>query len=246
MKVPPQPKNESPLATAHKLRWPKHCIRVTVLPHANRARIYLQSLGFELWDLLRLWRVKYCRRDPTSYPPVFDRIVVPFFDDENLLKRRYGPIWKFSGWQALSPREAGSLEPPTGITPEGMAASGKLYGLQTAIPSDCPVVIVDSVVDVWRLGFDAVSTFGMPMSHAQEDKIVALFRGRPVVVASKRDADEEKEYIAHRLTDKRTAVDDPSPVQVIHLPALSELFDKRRRAATWKMVRETIQRQDTH
>ena len=212
-------RSESPPLKPKKLSLPESCIPVCDLPRNHPAREYLESREFDLDELSELWHVCYCSRDPESSPEIFQRIIIPIYrqKDRFALDAAELPDWQLAGWQARSLTANPASKFPKYLSAAGMPKSSLLYGLPHSLDGDGPVAITEGVTDVWRLGGDAVATFGKSMSTQQENHIVSLFQGRPLVVAYDQDAVEERKKVCTRLRNARASMYDEAPVKIVRL-----------------------------
>jgi DNA primase len=121
-----------------------------------------------------------------------------------------------------------------------MSKSGLLYGLPNAIRGTGPVVLVEGVTDVWRLGRDAVATFGKTLSVRQTQQMVALFEARPIVVAYDADASEQSRKACSQLRSGRQALGDEAPVVIATLPRRYEDIGDCSRKIARKIVNRAV------
>lgn len=169
-------------------------------PNAEPGRAYLESRGFALEEISEIWEVRYCpKTSGLSYAPPKSLIIpvescqIPLGSTE--------PEFGLAGWQArnLTP----SPSEPKYFTMPGMRVNRHLYGILEAADGEGPLVVVEGVTDVWRLGPNGIATFGKSMSSQQRQLLIRLAVDRPIVVMYDRDAAGEGDRVAGSLRQLR-------------------------------------------
>ena len=208
---------------------------------ATRARDYLMSRGFDPTEIVALWGATYCATSPGSLPRVYDRIVIPV----HALRQRLGagatPAREVfvAGWQA---REIGNTPGSRAkyLSMKGMRKSHLLYGLPRAVEGSGPLVLVEGPTDVWRLGGNAVATFGKTMSPSQVALLLQYFARRPIVVMLDRDARAESQTATGLIRAGRRQWNDSAPVICAEPPdGMQDIGDCSREQA-WNTIRGLV------
>lgn len=144
---------------------------------------YLENRGFDI-DYVASWGVQVAwipypiqgEEIPMKYPI----LIVPVY--------QYGHYWFWQGRLVpVDGTEHGDLERrATGefyskyYIPRGAKKNWALYNLDNA-EKFSEVAIVEGVTDVWRIGDNAVATFGKQLSPAQKKTLRDRFRGKRLV-----------------------------------------------------------------
>jgi hypothetical protein len=170
-----------------------HLFTLSSLAPDHPTRAYLESRGFDVAELERLWGVAWC-----VYPVT----------NERMLNRIYVPVvmgGELVGWQGRYPAE---LDWKTSNTPKyynapRMPKNQLLYNFDLARRQPAAVV-VEGVTDAWRVGPCAVALFGKSASDAQVRLLVSGWYGKPIVVLLDADAAAEAEGLRVRLARLHT------------------------------------------
>lgn len=201
-------------------------VPLTELPKAHPGLKYLRKRGFDPASLTEIWRVRFCEENRETYPQFADpRLVIPIYtpkprlgEQSNRRKRL-----RLAGWQARlirsQPHTESTRKVPKYLTARGMRRNDLLYGLPQALKADGPVVLVEGVTDVWRLGPGAVALFGKTISTAQCRLLQRHFADRPVVILLDADAQQEAAEIQKRLSSGQRAAGGSTAVVVGRVPA---------------------------
>jgi hypothetical protein len=180
-------------------------------PLSHQACEYLTARGFDPLVIEAHWGVGYCLISPNSEPRIYSRLVIPIHAIRETICAGGSDLVYLAGWQA---REIVEVDRPSPkyLSMKGMRKSCLLYGLPQAIESDGPVVVVEGVTDVWRLGTNGVAAFGKVLHPSQIALIIRHFAGRPLVVFFDADAHDDAVVTAHQIRVKRREWGDSSPV----------------------------------
>lgn len=160
------------------------------LPKNHPSIVYLQSRGYDPYELERLYGISYCESvfDKTYYP-LTNRIFIPIFMKGNLVgwQGRYigDPDWKHSRVQKY-------------FNLRGMSKKDMLYNFDSAVAQNV-IVIVEGAADVWRIGPGAVALLGSDMAENQKHLIREGFVNKPVAVFLDADAVDKSVAIANSL-----------------------------------------------
>jgi DNA primase len=121
-----------------------------------------------------------------------------------------------------------------------MKKSRLLYGLPAALNTAGPVVVVEGVTDVWRLGTNAVAIFGKTLSMNQRDLILRHFACREIVVFLDADATQDAGNAWSALHSARAASSDVTPVVVVRPPAGLKDVGECDREDAWKWIKSAL------
>lgn len=191
--------------------WPTKAIPLHRLRQGHPARRYLEQRQFDTKLLGQKWGVCYCE---PSEKPYGSRILMPIRTLKSNLRNAH--IEQLVGWQA---RALPPVQQPKYRNSRGLRKSDVLYALPEAVKSEGPVVLVEGVTDVWRLGSNAVALLGKFMSDRQGTLIARHFAGRPLVVLLDRDAHADAQSIREKILRSRQAGNDDTRVEIGVLPA---------------------------
>ena len=183
------------------------------LDNTHPAVSYLLGRGFSPARLSAVYGVGYSARDESARPKIYDpRIVMPIYGlGASTTGQGRRPL-VLAGWQA---RSIGSMTPPGApkyLTAAGTRKGAVLYGLPLARITRGPVMLVEGVSDVWRVGPNAMALLGRSISQCQLQLLLAHFKGRPVVIWLDEDAQDAAREMAQRLRRARGAAKDRAPV----------------------------------
>ena len=201
-------------APAQAILFPPECVRLDYLGLDHPASQYLIARGFDPHALARQWGVCYCSASMVAVPTIRHRIVVPIVRPSPF-SMPGGPPGIFAGWQARTVNDA---DQPKYLTAQGLRKSEIFYGLPSAVHSTGPIVIVEGVTDVWRLGTNAIAPLGRTLSLAQEQVLRGYFPGRPIVLMLDADAEDQARKACASLRRARTAAAGDNRVVVAQLP----------------------------
>lgn len=167
---------------------PENIVPLSKLPLNHPANDYLLSRKFNPIYLSERYGISYCYMPDLIYHKAFDRIVIPIYQDN-----------KLRGWQA---RFIGN--PPAGIpkyyNSPGIIFSNLLYGLQYLEAFVPFIILVEGVMDVWRIGAPAVASFGTHLSNNQLQEI--LKRTKKLIILWDGDAQEKAEKLKNQIKNK--------------------------------------------
>jgi len=228
--VPPQsPMPESPEID---VRLPV-CLPLSD-PIASMAANYLWSRGFDPVELVDRWGIAYCPISPHSSPRIINRIIIPV----HTLRIHLDTLWNqavLGGWQAREISDSPGQSPKY-LSMQGMKKSRLLYGLPQASLTEGPVILVEGVTDVWRLGSHAVAIFGKSLSAQQRSLLTAHFHRRPIIVMFDLDAQREAILAANAIREARREWNDPAPVVIGQLPPGAGDIGEATRESAWEAI----------
>lgn len=184
-------------------------------PSSIRGTDYLRSRGFDIHELSNSWQIQYCVNCRSSSPQIYDRIVIPIYEyrQEELTGQCNVNL---AGWQARTVDSYNSQ--CKYLFMSGFRKQQVLYGLPQATQSAGPLVVVEGPTDVWRLGSNAVATFGKTISSQQIALLIRYFADRPIIVIFDRDARAESERAVCSIQRERENWGIRSPVLNLQLP----------------------------
>jgi hypothetical protein len=139
---------------------------LTALPGKHPAIRYLEGRGFDIDELVALWKVGFCVKS-TTHVTASRRIIAPITFRGKLV-----------GWQGRLP---GEPCPSTGDVPKyftrpGFAKNRVLYNFDM-VQGHRIMVVCEGVTDVWAVGSQAVALLGKTVSSAQKE-LVGSWAGR--------------------------------------------------------------------
>lgn len=196
------------------------CISVDQLPAGHPAIAYLQSRGFDAFELAQAWQISYCEYSATSSYLTQNRLIIPIFGygTQVFAPHPHPSQLIMAGWQARKIDETFDSRPKYFSCP-GMEKSKLLYGLHMAMGRSGPVWLCEGVTDCWRVGPGAVAILGKVLSEYQLRVIVHHFPGRPIAVLLDRDARIDAEQIRIRLQRARCMSNGDRRVVLVELPS---------------------------
>lgn len=163
---------------AKKLKLPPGCSALT-----PRHMSYLQRRGFDPYRIMSEW-------DILGTGPVGDykhRIIAPIYYNNRLVSYQGRDITDKSSLKYKACK----------IEDEVIHHKHILYGLDKATGPNC--ILVEGIVDVWRLGAGAVAGFGIKMKTSQLAILIERFRKVYVMFDDDPQAKKEAEKIAFDL-----------------------------------------------
>lgn len=227
-----QPVAPAPSPPGQRIELPELCVPVNSPDCPAHVQAYLQSRGFNLRELATHWGVAYTSESMHSRPRLFDRIVIPIWRPA----RRPGSTNQYlAGWQA---RAIGDGEPKY-LNCTGMKKSSLLYGLPQALAAKGPVIVVEGVTDVWRLGRNAVALFGKSISAAQVSLLVQHFRSRPIIIMLDADASTEAMSTRQQVCAALKGFCTPR-VQLLSIPAGYQDVGECPREELWAYIEQEL------
>jgi len=211
------------------------------LPERHPAIRYLRKRRFRPDVLERKWGVAYCDSNNDVSPPFWDRrIVIPVYS--------FGPIFsadhskpRLAGWQARMVDASSDADVRKYLSALGMKRNHLLYGITKAAQGDGPVVVVEGITDVWRMGKNAVALFGKTISDEQCNLLHRHFADRPIVVFLDRDATTAVAEVRRRIQNKRTICGGGPPVVIANVPDGRDDPGDCRRDEAWEAVRMALE-----
>jgi len=222
-----------PSAPRAPIQLPVDCVPVSSSP--RHVREYLVQRGFDPHELSERWDVSYAEHATDVRPQLTDRIVIPIW----LPARRAGAEKGYlGGWQA---RAVGNgTEVCKYLNCTGMKKSELLYGLTTVTNGSGPVVVVEGVTDVWRLGSDAVALLGKTISTTQVAMLIGRCAGRPILIMLDDDAQQEAQQTRDRIRAALPNHGSRSTVQLLAVPGRHHDVAECSRDELWEAVHARI------
>ncbi len=223
-------------------------VSLAEMPEDHPAIRYLRRRNFDPLRLSKRWGVSYC--EVNRAPP--GRENRPYFNEGRIVYPVYAPTYRLdnearlvrgtrlAGWQARTLKANPPKSVPKYLTARGMKKSELLYGLPQAIKSEGPVVIVEGVTDVWRLGPGAMALFGKSISPAQIVLILKYFPGQPVVVLLDAETEKEARLACQKIRSGRLAAGDKSSVVIAELPVGRKDPGDCTYKEVWNVVEEAV------
>jgi DNA primase len=175
---------------------------------------YVASRGLDPVKLAQKYGVIYCPQDRSCRPQIFQpRIVIPIYALSGEPSTKV-----LVGWQARLVATDLTKSDVKYLTSAGTKKSHLFYGLPLAIDTKGAVVIVEGVVDAWKVGDNALALIGKTISTEQVGLLLRHFRGRPIVVLLDNDAEGDAEIVCKRIQLARSIAGDVAAVAVGHCP----------------------------
>ncbi len=144
------------------------------------------------------------------------------------------------GWQVRRMDDDRSKDDPKYLTAAGMPKPRLLYDLPRALATARgPIVLVEGVTDVWKLGTHPVATLGKQPSPHQR-RLLAHFYGRPLVVFLDNDAEAEAVAARDALLRDRRQLGDAAPVVVAHPPSGRDDVGECTTEEAWRQVARSL------
>jgi hypothetical protein len=224
---------------------------LSVLPTGHPAIKYLRRRDFDPTWLAKRWGVYYCEANPKCYKQEYDtaphfysgRIVYPVYAPSSLTRNQAEPAkqgFRLAGWQARALEEEPADGSPKYLIASGMHKNELLYGLPEAIKTGGPVVIVEGVTDVWRLGTNALGLFGKTISDRQVKLLLRHLESRPVVVLLDEDAAENARRVREKIRSSRLLAGDEAPVVLAKLPRGRKDPGECTYAQIWRTIKRSL------
>lgn len=214
----PQPSETETINVQSPVTIPEGLFSLQEAVAANAAT-YLRSRGFDIDNLDKQWGVAYCQCANNVKPEIFDRIVIPIYTLRRTLQDLQSSEFILAGWQSRCIGDEHTSGAPKYMCMQGLKKSQLLYGLPQAVATTGPIVIVEGVTDVWRLGSHAVCPLGKNLSPPQQQLMIRYFAGRPIVLFFDVGAESEADQAAGQLRTLRREFSESDPVVVARVPA---------------------------
>jgi len=93
-----------------------------------------------------------------------------------------------------------------------------LYGLEMAAAQEGPVVIVEGILDAWKVGPSSVALLGKTLSLEQIKLLHTHLRQRDLIVWLDSDATAEAERLVQRVRQERKRAGDSGHVLLASCP----------------------------
>ncbi|MCL2648584.1 MAG: hypothetical protein FWD61_16535 [Phycisphaerales bacterium] len=217
VKLPAIPPKQADASPPPKPTLPAGCVPVDQLPLNHPACRYLASRGFNPHAIAKSRWLRYCEFSERGI--IVPRIVIPCFKLVPHPEHMYRLAEKeLAGWQARLIGPPPYEDTPKYRFPRGMEKSKLIYGAEKAIRTTGPVVLVEGVVDAWKIGEHGMAILGKTLSSIQCGRFVAAFFARPVLVMLDEDATDAAEKIVNAITAARRGLRDSAPVLSIRPP----------------------------
>lgn len=140
---------------AIRMSWPGTVVRVDTLPDEHPASVYLTTRGFDYRKIGKFYDVHFCIEGNKICK---DRLIIPIVHNKNMVGWQARAIYDCDWKQSLFPKY---------YTAPGTPRREILYNFDNAIKYKTGV-IVEGVTDVWKVGPQAVCTFGANMTLSQQ------------------------------------------------------------------------------
>jgi len=140
-----------------------------------------------------------------------------------------------AGWQArtINPNDSACKY----LFMQGLKKTRLLYGIQRAVHTQGPLIVVEGPTDVWRLGTHAVATFGKNISSNQVALLTQLFCKRPVIVIYDQDARLDSGKAVNQIREARGKYNDRAPVIELSPPQEVNDVGDCPRESIWGWIR---------
>jgi hypothetical protein len=138
-----------------RMNWPGTVVRIDTLPNEHPANVYLISRGFNPRTIGRFYKVHYCVEGNKICK---DRLIVPIYHNQKMVGWQARAIFDCDWKQSLFPKY---------YTAPGTPRREILYNFDNAIKYNTGI-IVEGVTDVWKVGPQAVCTFGANITLEQQ------------------------------------------------------------------------------
>jgi hypothetical protein len=185
-------------------------------PDATVATQYLSGRGFDCEEISFRWNVVYCQSSPESSPQITNRLVIPIYAYRKSVFTQVPEVY-LAGWQAREVN-TGHATSCKYLSMKGLRKNQLLYGTSQAVATTGPLIIVEGPTDVWRLGTNAVATFGKTISSQQVALLNQHFHDRPILVMFDRDALTESRDAAFQIRSERNKYGITTPVTMLSPP----------------------------
>lgn len=227
-----------PLADFPVIQPPRSLVLLSSLPSFHAANYYLTARGFDVVELASLYQVSYCESYP-QFPQCQWRIFIPFLLSGRLI-----------GWQArfVGERNWKFSSAPKYYHMPGFRKSRYLYNYDQAKTSDL-IVVVEGVMDAWRIGPEAVAVMGHRISRYQAELLRRA--NKPVVLFFDLDVSEAD------LEKERSTLFQLAGVPVFSVPFRRYLLESQLpqewddpaalpRAVCWEWISRALQEGSRH
>ena len=140
---------------AIRMNWPGKVVRVDTLPETHPANVYLKSRGFAYKTIGKFYDVHFCVEGNKICQ---DRLIIPIYYRGKMVGWQARAIYEVDWKQSLFPKY---------YTAPGTPRREILYNIDNAAKYKTGI-IVEGVTDVWKVGPQAVCTFGANMTLDQQ------------------------------------------------------------------------------
>lgn len=165
-------------------------IRLPDLPENHPARVYLEGRGFDVVQLDQYYLWKYCHTSRERFAE--RRIMLPVIAEIDSKAELVGfQTRAIPGWS--------TYEQPKYWTMPGFSKSSVLYNLPLA-SRHTVVVVTEGLMDVAKVGLNAVAMFGKSMSVRQRSLLVSTCSHAKIVILLDSDANNVAKNLRASLT----------------------------------------------
>lgn len=214
------------------IRLPESFQLLCQLRDDHEAIRYVRHRGFDSQELSLSWGVG-CSDEPEGGGS---------FSGHGLIFPILGPSGsgKLSlvGWQARRIREQGFGPAGKYFTARGTRVSQVLYNLHCAADTEGPLVLVEGVLDCFRVGPSAVGLFGKLLSQSKLQQLLSNALGREIVLLL--DADARREAVDIKQMLIRTGRVDPAQIGIAKLPGGASDPAEATTEAIWGAIWEAL------
>lgn len=211
---------EEPRINLYPLKYPQPCIQMNRI-----GKLYLRKRGFDPDQLETDWDLK--QTGPVSFLDSIvysNRILIPIYWG--------GEVVSFQSRDITGQSDRKYMACP--MKRETLHHKDIVYKSPTAQKEEVPLIVVEGVTDVWRLGICAVATFGTSFKMEQVIELAGLRDDFIVMFDNERQAQEQAAKLAVKLRSlgKRVRIEtvstDPGDMEQEEANQLvSKLLSKR-------------------
>ena len=173
--------------------------RLDKLPDGHPALEFLEQRELDV-NRVTMFAVGYSDGCEESQPKIYEpSLIIPF------LKLAPNGDCLTVGWQARRLRCDADSNAPKYLTSTGCRKSEVLYAHLQVSKVPGPLVVVEGVTDVWRIGASAVAILGHCASPSQVNQLAHLSRIRPIIVSTAGNAPTARRQPAKALCRHRSS-----------------------------------------
>lgn len=206
---------------------PGTCIPLLDLPHAHKARSYMELERRYTPALIAKHRLSYCVEADPRYFTAGDRVIFPIYFDG-----------QYVGWQAryIGDIDWGAYHIPKFYTLPGFHKRLVLYNYDAAKFKQF-VVVVEGVTDCHAVGDHGVALLGKSMSQHQRMLLLQMAERTPIIILLDPEAQEE----SRGLIDSIMSAPGQHPVVSVELPGgLDPGKFLNDRATLWGIIQSQV------
>lgn len=168
-----------------KYELPGACIRISELDISHKSNQFLLSRGVDPLEADRIFKIYYCFSSD-KYPYAIDKLVFPiYFQGKEVC------------WQCRYIGKPSDKSVPKYYSAPGFSIKSYLYNYDLAIKEPF-IVIVEGILDVLKIGTNAIAIFGKTLS-ATQISLLKTIKDKQIVIFLDPDANKEAEKIARDL-----------------------------------------------